>query len=305
MNRVLAADVGGTHIRTAIVDAEGNIRAGERTQARLSREGVTGHDVATAVVAALRHSMDSDGNIMAIGIGFPGFFRGDSGIVAASPNIPSLQDFPLAEVIAQECKMPTCVQNDALCAAIGEQRFGAGQGRPNLLHLTLGTGIGGGLILNHAPYFGESGMATEIGHLCVDSSSKARPCGCGNQGCLEAYASATAVAQRYAELTGKPCEAKEIHALACQGDKPAVTVVEDAGRYLGKAIAEAVKLLDLRTVTISGGLTGAWDLLYPLLISALNDSLLPPQKGHVAVLRSTLDDDAGLLGAAWLAHMAI
>jgi len=303
MSRILAADVGGTHIRTAIVDGDGAISDRRRIQADLSRPGISGSAVTETLAQALRQSFTDD--VEAVGIGFPGFFRGDSGIVAASPNIPALHDFPLAEAMATALALPAFAQNDALCAAIGEQRFGVGKGSPNLLHITLGTGIGGGLILNHAPYFGERGMALEIGHLCVDSGKSARPCGCGNCGCVEAYASATAVARRYGELTGEQIGAQEIHLRAGQGDRNGATVLAEAGSYLGMAVAQAIKLLDLGTVSISGGLTGAWGILYPPMKAALDQGLLAPQKGNVALLRSALGDDAGLLGAASLPGLEV
>lgn len=305
MRHILAADVGGTHIRTAIVDSEGAIRGRNRIQAELSRQNISGDDVAAIVVHALQQAIGQGNSIEAVCIGFPGFFRGDSGIVAASPNIPSLQDFPIAQVISNELGLPAYVQNDALCAAIGEQRFGAGRGCANLLHITLGTGIGGGLILNNAPYFGENGMALEIGHLCVDGNEDARACGCGNSGCVEAYASATAVVQRYAGMTGIQTDAATIHARASQGNETAAAVLTEAAHYLGMAIAEAIKLLDVRTVSISGGLTGAWDILYPPMMAALNSGLIAPQKGHVVVRKSELGDDAGLLGAASLAQTSL
>lgn len=298
MSRVLAADVGGTHIRTAVIDGDGAISSRRCIQAELSRPGLSGNEVAETLSEALRQSMAND--VQAVGIGFPGFFRGDSGIVAASPNIPALHNFPLAKAMTKALGLPVFAQNDALCAAIGEQRFGVGKGSPNLLHITLGTGIGGGLILNHAPYFGERGMALEIGHLSVNSSEDARLCGCGNYGCVEAYASATAVARRYHELTDNPIDAQEIYLRATQGDQNGAAVLAEAGSCLGKAIAEAIKLIDLKTVSISGGLTGAWDMLHPPMMAALNARLLPPQKGDVVVLRSALGDDAGLLGAASL-----
>jgi len=192
------------------------------------------------------------------------------------------------------------MQNDALCAAIGEHRFGAGKGRPNLLHITLGTGIGGGLILNNTPYTGENGMAMEFGHLSVEYDDSARSCGCGSKGCVEAYASATAISARYFEVSGIKADSKDIYARASQGDHTAKEIIESAGRYLGMAIAEAVKLLDIHSVTISGGLSGAWPLLHPAVTSSLEANLIPPLKGKINVLRSTLDDNAGLLGAAAL-----
>jgi len=198
--------------------------------------------------------------------------------------------------------MSVTVENDALCAAIGEQKYGAGQGRANLLHITLGTGIGSGLILNNIPYSGEHGMAMEFGHLCIEHH-EGRLCGCGNHGCVEAYASATALIKRFTEICR--CEitdAKSIFEQARQGHACALTITNEAGMYLGMAIAEAVKLLDVTTITVSGGLIGGWDLLHPALKRELDNNLIPPLKGKVDVLRSRLDDNAGLLGAATIAR---
>ncbi len=296
----LAADVGGTNIRVAVIDSDGNIRKEERFQARLSDADISEEDVVNALAGALAGLIGDDENIKAVGIGFPGFFRGDSGIVAASPNIPALRDFGLAEAVSKRMNLPVAIQNDGLCAAIGEHRFGAGKGRSSLLHLTLGTGIGGGLILNHHPYTGDGGMAAEFGHLCVDTGSGARLCGCGNNGCVEAYASAAAVMQHYAEQTGRQMQACNIFTRACEGDAIARSVFEQAGRHLGQAVAEAIKLLDIYAVTVSGGLIGAWPLLHPALMTSLDAKLIPPLKGKVEVLRTTLGDRAGLLGAAVL-----
>ena len=302
---VLAADVGGTNIRAAVIDSDGNIRKEERFQACLSDANVSEHDVINALEGALTGLISDEGNIKAIGIGFPGFFRGDSGILASSPNIPALRDFALAEAVSRRMNLPVSVRNDGLCAAIGEHRFGVGKGRSNLLHITLGTGIGAGLILNNQPYTGEGGMATEFGHLRVDTGDNARLCGCGNFGCVEAYASATAISSRYAELSEQKKDARSIYELACRADSMAINVFEEAGGYLGMAIAEAVKLLDIQTVSISGGLSSAWSLLYPPLFAALEANLITPQKGKVIVLHSSLGDHAGLLGAAVIAHHSL
>jgi glucokinase len=234
---------------------------------------------------------------LAAGIGFPGFFKGDSGVLTASPNLPYLHDFPLASRLSEVLGMPVFACNDAMLAALGEHRFGAGKGLRNLLHLTLGTGIGGGLVLDGRPYAGESGMAMEIGHLRVERDG--RLCGCGGHGCLEAYASATAVAARFRELSGEACEdARAVYRLAKEGNPDARRVFIEAGGFLGRGIAEAVKLLDVGHVSISGGLSHAWDMLYPSMLEAVDAGLIVPQKTRVAIMPSTLGDDAGLLGAA-------
>jgi len=299
---VLAADVGGTNIRAAVINPDGSIRKEQRVQADLSAADVSENDVIDALEGALTGLVGDEENITAIGIGFPGFFRGDSGILASSPNIPALRDVELAEAMSKRMKLPVSVQNDGLCAAIGEHQFGVGEERSNLLHITLGTGIGCGLILNNQPFTGDNGMAMEFGHLCVHTGDKARLCGCGNYGCVEAYASATAISSRYAKQSGQHKDAASIYKMACKENKAAINVFEEAGMYLGLAVAEAVKLLDIHLVSISGGLTGAWPLLHAPLISALESNLISPQRGKVIVRRSSLNDNAGLLGAAMLAQ---
>jgi len=305
MRDVIAADIGGTNLRLARIQPNGEIVEEIRIHADFSSlqhdspEAAKEHILTTFSAACQPLLKKAD--ITAIGIGFPGFFIGDSGILAGSPNLPQLHNFPLASQLAERLGIRVSAQNDALCAAIGEQRFGAGRDADNLLHVTLGTGVGGGLVLAKKPYTGEHGMAMEFGHLRVARGTDARICGCGGCGCLEAYASATAISDRYADETGIATDSHAIHTAACNGDQSATMVLQEAGAYLGQALAESIKLLDIETITISGGLSGAWDIIYPPLLEHLNENLIPPLKNRIRVLRSTLDDRGGLLGAAALA----
>ena len=303
MSPVLAADIGGTNLRLAVVNEAGEVVNEQRIEAQLSRADASSPAEAEtqlmqALISAI-HPFAASHEITAIGIGFPGFFDHQNQLLRSSPNIPMLANFPLAAHLSEALNLPVAVENDALCAAIGEQRFGAGQGCDNLLHITLGTGIGGGLILNNAPYGGERGMAMEFGHLCVEPGG--RTCGCGNQGCVEAYASATAISRRYLEASGEALSTKAIYQLAQQGDESAKEIIQSAGHYLGMAIAESVKLLDITTITLSGGLCGAWPLLEPAILETLNRQLIPPLQGRIDIRRSQLDDRSGILGAAYIA----
>lgn len=305
MSDVLAADIGGTNLRLARVRPDGCIVDKVRIQADFSQgNNRSSQEAETYILGSLADAVRPllDKHTSAFALGFPGFFIGDSGVLASSPNIPQLRDFSLAEKLSDKLNLPVTAQNDALCAAVGEAWFGAGKGKKNLLHITLGTGIGGGLILNNTPYTGEAGMAMEFGHLRVAYGHEARSCGCGGQGCVEAYASATAISTRYAEATGQHINTKTIFERAKYGENEAQAIFASAGNNLGTAIAEAIKLLDIHTVTISGGLIGAWDFLHPNIMSSLDNNLIPPLKGTIQVLASTLDDNAGLLGAATLAR---
>jgi len=305
MNRVVAADIGGTNIRLAIIDAQGKIVAESRFQADLSQHNEPSQVAAEAhVINTLTTAIKPFSHKYAVntlGMGFPGFFHRHNGLLASSPNFPLLQNFALADRLSDALDMTVNIENDALCAAIGEQKYGSGQGRANLLHITLGTGIGSGLILNNTPYSGEHGMAMEFGHLCIEHRD-GRLCGCGNFGCVEAYASATALVKRFNEICDCDiADAKTIFEQARQGHRCAVTITNEAGIYLGMAMAEAVKLLDITTITVSGGLSGGWDILYPALKRELDNNLIAPLKGKVEVLPSRLNDNAGLLGAAVIA----
>jgi len=306
MSNVLGADIGGTNIRLASINTRGQIVAETRLQAELSRHTEQSQATAeTHVIKILAEAIQPFAHkhgVDRLGMGFPGFFQRHNGLLASSPNLPLLQNFALSDRLSDALDMSVSVENDALCAAIGEQKYGSGQGRANLLHITLGTGVGSGLILNNAPYSGEHGMAMEFGHLCIEHHD-GRLCGCGNYGCVEAYASATALMKRFNEICDcEVADAKTIFEQAREGHVCAVTITNEAGMYLGMAIAEAVKLLDVTTITVSGGLSGGWDILYPPLKRELDNNLISPQKGRVEVLRSRLDDNAGLLGAAVIAR---
>ncbi len=309
MNVFIAADVGGTNLRLAVVRENGEILDQLRQRCDFSRQpSLSTQALETRILEALatpcRTMMGKHPDIAAIGIGFPGFFRGDSGVLAASPNLPQLADFALAARLQDMLELPVAAQNDALCAALGEYRHGVARGCAHLLHVTLGTGIGGGLILGGEPWAGEHGMAAEFGHLKIVSDETALPCGCGGRGCVEAYASASAVARRAQDI-GLDADAAGVYALARQGHRPAAEILTAAGNHLGQALAEAVKLLDIHTISVSGGLTGAWEFLHPAILSGMENGLIPPHRGKVRILRSTLDDQGGLLGAAAFAARLI
>lgn len=305
MNVVLAVDIGGTNLRQAIVDPSGAIIDEARCTLDLAHKTQAhGSSAVDLMLDAIEQSLTpaiTRHHPQAVGMGFPGFFDDRTRRLVASPNLPYVHDLPLADMLAERLGLPVFMQNDALCAALGEHRFGAGQDVTNLLHLTLGTGIGGGLILHGRPWSGEFGMAAEFGHLRIRHGHEARPCGCGKRGCVEAYASATAIQAIYQERTGRNLDAQAVHARALTGDEDALNVWREAGFSLGMAIAQCIILLDIHCATLSGGLTGAWYMLEPAMREALESELIPPQRNHVSIMLSRLGERAGILGAAVLA----
>ena len=228
-------------------------------------------------------------------MGFPGFIDPENGLLASSPNLPGLCDVDFATPFSARFEIPFLIENDALAAAYGEHVL---SGRSSLVYVGLGTGVGGGLILKGRPYPGESGVAMEIGHLIVEPGG--RPCGCGNRGCLEQYASASGVAKSYLEKTGKGIDAKKIAMLAESGDRDAAACFGLAAQSLAAALAHVLKVVDVPHVIVGGGLSQSWHLMKRDFHARLEEDLIPVLRGKIGVEVSNSGDRAGMLGAALL-----
>ena len=216
----------------------------------------------------------------------------------------------LKKIIRSRIKIPVIIENDANAAAFGERWLGAGRSSQNLLCITLGTGIGGGIILNNKIWHGDKGMAGEIGHITVNPDGPL--CNCGNYGCLEAYSSATGMINRIKDLaergretsllpkikSGIELNAREIFLEAKKGDLLALEVIEDAGKYLGIAISGFANLLNIKTVIIYGGLASGLGLFANKMKEEIRKRVIPSFSGDVRVLKAKLKDDAGMIGAA-------
>ncbi len=307
MNQVvLAMDIGGTNMRAAIVDRQGCILEQSRQPSDFAHLPIddpeaTNQIIIDQICAFISTMINQHSPINQVSIGFPGFIRSNSNVLLASPNIPTLIHYPLADAINRQSGLAVSIQNDGLCAAVGEFYFGIGAqiSANSLFHITLGTGIGAGLVLQGKPYAGETGMALEFGHIKIESAG--RTCGCGSRGCLETRASATAIIKDYELCTGRKCQAEAIFQYAAGGQKTALKIIKQAGWYLGLGIAQAATLLDIRHYSISGGLANAWRLLKPAIQEALVENLSPAQRSQITIHQSLCMDDAGILGAAVLA----
>ncbi len=304
MNDILALDVGGTHIRSAWV-TDSLMRNDKRVHADL--RGLTtaaGAAAADALLAALVGHIQlrlEEGKASAVALGMPGFID-RHGVIAASPNLPGLSDFPLKRLLAERLTLPVTVANDALCAARGAWLLEDPR-PPSLAMLTLGTGVGGGLIIDGRPVVGDGGTAMEMGHIPMVQNG--HPCGCSKRGCLEQYASATALTRIDAQAGGPGRGARELAEAAGSGEARAREIYEAAGRYLGLGVATLVQLVDVRTVRIGGGLSRSWNLIEPALRTSLEENLIPPLRGKIDVGPIPPDriDQVALLGAANLAGL--
>jgi glucokinase len=312
---VLALDLGGTNVRWALVTRQGDILAKwEEATAVLSEHETLIRSLAEVMRSSAAEARTRGAEIQAAGFGVPGRVLPQEGLVAFSPNVPALNACPLLPSLRSEVPWPLSLENDANLFALGEHWIGAGQGHDQMLGITLGTGVGGGLILNGALWQGTAGTSGEVGHITVEPDGE--KCNCGNRGCLETVASGSwATAWVKKELSqGASSWLKELW----QADPEAIvgeTLVTAAkmldplalkafgrvGRYLAIAIADVVHLLGISRVVIGGRFARAWQHFFTPLQEELYRrlTLFPPE--GVSVVAAQLDDDAGLLGAARMA----
>ncbi|MCS7295451.1 MAG: ROK family protein [Chloroflexota bacterium] len=305
---VLAVDLGATRMRAAAVSAAGVLRG--RAERR-TPEGSDPESVVAALVDLLRSVRERAPEAEAVCVAAAGLVAGDEGRIVVAPNIPGFRDIPLAALLTERLGLPAFVENDASAAALGEFRFGAGRGVRHLLHATLGTGIGGGIVIDGRLYRGAKGFAGEIGHIILDPSGPR--CGCGARGCLEALASGTAFAQRarrlvesgkapiLAELTaGREPTGEDLLAAARAGDLAAEAEIRNGGHMLGLGLASLLNVLNPDELTLSGGLLAMGELLLEPMRRAMRALPYGPAAG-TAIRLTELGDDAGLLGAAAVA----
>ncbi|QWV92217.1 ROK family protein [Geomonas oryzisoli] len=285
----IGVDLGGSNLRFALVDRQGRVlaRSAEPTLPSAGLDSLLSR--LQARVGQLQEEAARIGtSVAALAVGVPGLVCSD-GVVRASVNVPALEGVPLARELSAATGMPVVVLNDANACALGEKRYGAGRGYHSLIALTIGTGVGAGLILDGKLWTGVDGAAGEFGHIPVEPEG--RPCGCGSRGCLEQYASAGAIARE-----GEGAEA--VARRARQGDAAALAAFAAAGRYLGIAAAGVVNMLNLEAVILCGGVAQSFDLLEPALRRELVSRTFPVSGGRVHVAPGELGDDAGVLGAA-------
>jgi glucokinase len=299
----IGVDLGGTNLRAAAIDKSGKMldKIAGATNFAEGREAVLGDMVSAIVRLREKHGT---AELAGIGVGVPGFIRIKEGYITGNNNLPYLENFPVRDELSRRIGARVILENDANAAALGETWIGAGRGVEDLVLLTLGTGIGGGIVSCGRIIRGHVGMAGELGHITVNPTGN--PCGCGSQGCLEKHASATAVTAMAEMLhLGAELTSRQVFDLAQQpgeeGDK-AREIWRVVGEALGIALATLVNAFNFPLYLLSGGMLGAWDQFAPHMMRTLEQRSFTYRatKGETKVEKATLGSDAGLFGAAYL-----
>jgi glucokinase len=333
-NFAIGVDLGGTNLRIAAVERAGRLIEKVTLGTHVSRGRELVVDAMCDAIKHLSEKYAGKGQLEGIGIGVPGIIDQQTGMVRESPNLPDWADYPVKNEIEERLGTRVILENDANVAAFGEKWLGAARDVDDMAMFTLGTGVGGGLVLGGKIWHGMTGMAGELGHITVEREG--HPCGCGNRGCLEQYASATAVVRMAKEAisSGKASaleraassdaefSAKAVYNLAIQGDEEARRLFRVVGRSLGIVLGGLVNALNLPMYVIGGGVSSAWEAFAPSIFEELRARSMvyaataPPSDGEgsgasakvepslmgrkTIVTRALLGSDAGLYGAARL-----
>ncbi len=313
MTLAIGVDIGGTKVAAGVVDEAGQVRARAR-RLTPSRDPKAVEDTIVDVVGELRDRYD----VAAVGIGAAGFVDADRARVLFAPHL-AWRNEPLRDAVADALSLPVVVENDANAAAWAEWRFGAGRGEPRLVCVTLGTGIGGGIVLDGQVQRGRHGMAGEFGHMVI--VPEGHRCECGNRGCLEQYASGNVLGREARELAraGSPVTVPlmervrgDVEALvgpliteaARDGDPCAIELFEDVGRWLGIGLANLAAGLDPGIFVIGGGVSDAGELLLRPAREAFRRTLTGRGfRPEPRILKAALGPEAGMVGAADLARV--
>ena len=301
----IGIDIGGTNLRMAIINGAGKVICRCRMPSLIA-EGLDAFcgRMLQGISELRAEAVSSNFEVIAIGVGVPGLV-GSSGLIHASVNMRPLDGFNLATFLGEQTGIPVQCANDANVIALGEQLYGAGRGRSSFIVITIGTGLGSGLILEGKLWKGVGGFAPEFGHVTVDPGGEL--CSCGNHGCLERYVSAEALMRSMDLLSHgsgvcRPRGAEEIALMARGGNVAALDAFERMGRWLGVALASLSNTLNLEAVIIGGGVATSLDLFESALRNELLRRCFPEIYAGLEILKVELGDDAGLLGAAALAY---
>jgi glucokinase len=323
LSYAIGVDLGGTNLRIAAIDESGKLLEKLSSDTDLARGRDFVIDEMTQAIRRLLDRFRGHGKSRGVGIGVPGIIDMDTGMLRESPNLPGWSEFPVHAEIERRLGIPVMLENDANAAALGEKWLGAAKDYQDMCMLTLGTGVGGGIVLDGKIWHGMNGMAGELGHINVEPEG--HPCKCGSRGCVEQYASATAVvrmareavANNLSEKLARAAEGEELNSLhvyqlAKQGDAAAQQIFRRMGRALGMVLADMVNALNLPIYVIGGGAASAWYAFAPTMMEEVRKrsfvyaATVPEGPPAAKASKSTLitmaklGSEAGLYGAACL-----
>jgi glucokinase len=310
--KTLGIDLGGTKILTAVVTAGGEVVSRDRgaTPAEAGHEAVV-KSMLDSAGRALAGARLTAADLLAVGLGAPGLSNPETGILLTSPHLPGWKDVPLRDIMERRLGRRVFLINDASAAALGELYFGVGRGARDLIYVTVGTGIGGGIIVDGRLYTGSAGMAGEVGHMVVDDEGP--PCDCGNRGCWETLVSGTALAREARRRIGEGAvtslleyaggdidgvSAETVHAAARAGDNLAKELMARAAYYLGVGLANLINIFNPEVVVIGGGLSEIGDMLLKPAFEEAGRRAYKQVYQAVRFARAELGRDSGVLGAA-------
>lgn len=300
MKYSIGIDIGGTNLRIALISEVGKVIKKIKVP--------SGERILESLLDSIARIINSD--VAGIGIGVAGLIDHEKGTVLRSPNLPAIEGINLAETLKERFKIPVSIENDANVAALGEKWLGAGKEFKNFVHLTIGTGIGGGVIYNEKLM----NISAEIGHMVIVASGT--PCSCGNNGCLETYASAKAILSKAINSLESGTESilrelyggnfyrltsEDIYTSALEGDGLSRAILREAGKHLGIGITNIINIFSPQAIVLSGGLIGAWNIYVQEAIKEASQRSFKILFDKTRIIPSILKDDAGIIGAACLA----
>lgn len=310
---VIGIDLGGTFIKGGAVSKDGEIVARAKKESGANEGHLQPIVNMLEVVEELSQKVGKDPE--AIGFGIPGAIFSEKGIVTKSPHFPHWIDFDLQTRLKEKTTIPFVIENDANAAALGEGWVGAAKDYKHFCCMTLGTGIGGGIVLNGSIWMGMTGMAGEVGHVVVEPEGW--PCPCGGRGCLERYSSATGIVKMARDKFNEGDNSKRMREvadndpakitskllckLADEGDVLAKEIFKEMGRYLGIGFADLINILNLEMIIVGGGVLPAWKFFIDEAVSEMKMRTYKIPGERVQIVKAKCGNDAGLLGAAYMA----
>jgi glucokinase len=311
--QTIGVDLGGTKMLVGVVGPDQKVLH----ESRESSTGKTEDEIVEALAAELEEAREARPDVVAAGLGIPATIDHEKGIAINAVNL-EITDVPLRQILEERLKLPVFVDNDANVAALAEFLYGVGKDAKNLVMLTIGTGIGGGLVLNGEIYRGTIGAGAELGHTVINENGPPCQGTCPNRGCVETYASGTALAREgliaadrnptsalgIAHDQGEGITGRTVTEAALAGDETARGVVATAGRHLGVALADFANIFEPDVIVIGGGVSAAGDVLLDPAREELRTRALPPMN-KTEVRLAELGPDAGMIGAAAMARMEL